>query len=72
MHASTKLALDEGKRGLAVFLAVAVVRSSIVAVAAVRVRSIAVALDDGRVRRAREATGPGGELSRPLSVFERK
>jgi len=55
--------LDESKCLRAVLVDVLLVRVGVVAVAAIRVRRVAVRLDDGRVGgRALEAAGAGGEL----------
>lgn len=61
------LALDKGKSLLAILGTIALVRRGIGSVAAVRVRSIAVRLDLGRVR-AREARWAGIELVRNKTV----
>jgi len=61
--------LDERKRLLTVLVDVLLVRVGVVAVAAVRIRRIAVRLDDARVGRgALEAALAGGELFRQIRV----
>lgn len=64
----TQLGLDEGQSLRAVLGHVTLVGGGVAAVAAVRVRRVAVGLDDARVgRRALEAAGAGGELQRQVS-----